>query len=111
MPSSLPHPTDCCSDDPCGDCEDNLVVGDGSGSGDDAESVLGFYIRRTVPELRLVPHTANLKYAVVFGNLVAGDAQPRRYWWNAAELGADDGISIVRPSSQAPGAVGAWNEL
>lgn len=75
------------------------------------EQFLGFYVRNTVAELRAVPYAANKRYAIVFGNLAPGDAQNRTYWWKDSETGDDDGISIIRPTSQPGGTDGAWVEL
>lgn len=71
----------------------------------------GFYKEDTVDDLRLVDDNGALRYAVTFGQLAAGDGQARAYRWNPSSAAADDGISVVRPASQAAGALGAWEEL
>lgn len=71
----------------------------------------GDYVVDTIEDLRLVDDNGLLRYAITLGELAGFDGQARTYGWKPTEAGADNGISIVRPTSQAAGALGAWVEL
>jgi hypothetical protein len=70
----------------------------------------GLFAVPTVAELRLITPNAFSTWATTWGNLAPGDGQGRNYWWNAADLNPDDGISVIMPLSYAPITPGRWNE-
>lgn len=72
---------------------------------------LGIYTPDTVDDLRLIDDDGGLRMALTAGTNTKFDGESRIYKWDPASAAPDDGITTIRPLSQAPGALGAWIEL
>lgn len=70
----------------------------------------GLYAVPTVVELRMLEDNGFLTWATTHGNVSPTDGQGRRYWWNASDTSADDGIAVIKPDTIDALDPGRWNE-
>lgn len=79
------------------DCIDLNGTGGGTPGGGASGSVCcGLVIANTLVDLRATPDITGIVAAILFSFVTPGDSAPIFYWWNAASLDADNGISIIK---------------